>query len=214
MTPSESPPEVKRPRWKDPFVLAFVIGVVVLTVLPFLQGRFLKAPPALRALPPWSFRSVNDGGVVGVSSLAGQVVLMELVGRDCDAGCVERQRAFGRGLEHTDDLGDKVQLVTVALPGAEAELRPLEAGRWHVASGSAAEVGSFLQELRVGWADWAHTDAGTTADELAQLPAVVLIDQFNQLRGFWRDDPAGRGNAINAARLLAKHPDVAARVGP
>ena len=33
---------------------------------------------------------------------------------------------------------------------------------------------------------------------------IVLIDQNDAVRGYWMNDGAGRGNSINAARLLAK----------
>jgi hypothetical protein len=206
--PVSPAPEAKRPFYKDPFVLAFAIGVVVLTVLPFLQGRFLKAPPPLSVLPTWQLAQVADGGLVGSASLAGKVVLLEVAAGPCDAPCVERQEAFGKALNHTDDLGDTVAIVSVAMPGAVPALRGLGGGRWLVVTGEDAQLASLLAAFRSGWEGWAHTDAGTTTDELSRLPVVVVIDQLNQLRGFWHDDSTGRGNAINAARLLARRPEV------
>ena len=63
----------------------------------------------------------------------------------------------------------------------------------------------LVAALHEGWRQWAKTDAGQTEEEFFQLPAVILVDQEGMLRGFWRDDSTGRGNAINAARLLAEH---------
>lgn len=206
--PAAAPAEPKRPRWKDPFVIAFVIGVVVLTVLPVMQGRFLKAPPPVSALPAWSLLRAADGALLGSASLEGKVVLLMLAPAPCDAACVERQVDFGKALNHTDDLGERIQVVTVAMPGALEALKGLGGGRWQVATGDQAQLDGFLTMLRAGWGRFAGTDAGTTSEELSRLPAVVLIDQLNQLRGFWRDDPTGRGNAINAARLLARRPEV------
>ena len=50
----------------------------------------------------------------------------------------------------------------------------------------------------------APDDAGTTLEEFAQVPALGLVDQNGALRGFWTTTEIGRGNLINAARLLAK----------
>ncbi len=201
--PVTAPPPVRRPRWKDPFVLAFVVGVVVLTALPFLQKSFLKAPAPVMTLPPWHLEALGGGEPVSSEGLRGKVVLLTLAAGPCEAACRERQAAFGLGLNHTDDLGDAIQLVSVALPGAEEALAPLAkpGSRWHLARGDAS---GLVASLREGWRRWAGTDAGSTAEEFERLPAVALLDQDGALRGFWHDDPAGRGNAINGARLLAR----------
>ena len=80
---------------------------------------------------------------------------------------------------------------------------PLSTPRWLRVGGpdALATVDTFRQ----GWWQWAQTDAGTTAQEFATLPGFAVVDQNGALRGFWKDDVAGRGNAINAARLLATH---------
>jgi hypothetical protein len=198
-----SSPPAPRPKWKDPFVIGFVLGAVILTALPFLQRRFLKAPPPIRTLPEWTLTSLGDGGSVTSAELTGKVLLIELVSAPCDEHCVERQQYFSTGTTHTDDLGGRVQLVTVVQPGAETALSSLRpSARWHVVSGDAS---GLLGALRDGWVQWANTDAGQTDDEFFRLPAVILVDQAGALRGFWHDDSTGRGNAINAARLLAEH---------
>jgi hypothetical protein len=203
MAETPAPPAPRRPLWKDPFVIAFVVGVVVLTALPTMQRVFLNAPPPLLSLPAWSLTALSDGGEVSARGLRGKVVLLMLAPGPCDAACVERQVGFGKALTHTDDLGDAVHLVTVALPGAEDALAPLAVpgARWHLAGG---EVRPLLDALHQGWTAWAGTDAGETWEDFGRLPAVALLDQEGALRGFWRDDPAGRGNAINGARLLAR----------
>jgi hypothetical protein len=210
------PPPPKRPFYKDPFVMAFVVGVVVLTVLPFMQKRFLKAPAPMRALPAWELVGLEGQGPVSSQSLSGHVVLMELASAPCDEACVARQERFGNGLSHTDDLRDAIQLVTVVMPGAEGALvKFAHAGsRWHLASGSSAQLSVLLGALDQGWSEWAHTDAGSTPAEFSKLPTVLVLDQRGALRGFWHDDEPGRGNAINAARLLASHPEVDANRAP
>jgi hypothetical protein len=201
-----SPPASPRPKWKDPFVVAFILGIIILTALPFLQRRFLNAPPPIRDLPPWELSALDDGGPLGSAGLAGKVLLMELVPVPCEAECVERQAQFSTGVQHTDDLGDRIHLVTVIQPGATEPLAAAPAlrrsARWHLLTGDASIL---LGALLAGWHDWAQTDAGSTVEDFFRLPAIILVDQQGALRGFWRDDAAGRGNAINAARLLAEH---------
>jgi hypothetical protein len=198
--------EPKRPKWKDPFVVAFVVGIVVLTVLPFAQKKFLRAPPPILALPVWAL-STADGGVVSSTTLSGKVVLMEFVEAACDAACVDRLETFGRGVTQTDDLDGSIQLLSVVMPGAEVALDHVRGETWQAAVGSEEQLGALLAPLRAGWASFAGTDAGSTLADFSRFPGVVLVDQQNALRGFWRDDVAGRGNSINAARLLVKHPE-------
>ncbi|MBL8950351.1 MAG: hypothetical protein JNK82_06220 [Myxococcaceae bacterium] len=152
-----------------PFVLAFVLGAVVLTALPLFQKKLLNAPAPVRALKGWP---------------AGRVSVVSFLPSPCDdAACVERQVAFARSKEHLDDTDGGVVWVTL----------------------SPADAGELIEELRAGWVQWAGTDAGTTPEEFARLPGEAVVDQTGALRGFWKDDPEGRGNAINAARLLWRH---------
>jgi hypothetical protein len=177
------------------FVVAFILGAVVLTVLPLLQKRFLKAPEPIRTLQPWSL-ATSTGEVVSSAGLAGRVWLASFAAQPCDADCSTRQELFGRSLAHLADLDGGVVLVSI---GSAAPSQP----GWYALSGPGAE--RVLEDFRLGWLQWAATDAGSTPDEFAHLPGFALVDQAGALRGFWRDDAAGRGNAINAARLLWQH---------
>lgn len=150
------------------FVLAFVLGAAVLTLLPFLQKRFLKAPAPIRTLPGWP---------------PGRVSLVSFAPSPCDAECAQRQEAFERSRPHLDDVDGGVVMVTLSM----------------------ADAASSIEEFRLAWVQWAGTDAGSTPAEFARLPGFAVVDQNGALRGFWKDDAEGRGNAINAARLLWRH---------
>ena len=207
MTAEPSPAAPKPPWWKNIFVLSFIVGIVMLSALPILQRRFLKAPPPIRSLPAWEFQTLK-GEPVGSKQLAGKVWLFSLVPGPCDPQCLERQQAFGRALQHVDDLHGRVELVTFVLPEGKDSLGPLAQGAapsWHFAVGSMDELRPLIDAFRNGWELFAQTDAGATAEAFASLPGYGLVDEENALRGFWRDDVAGRGNAINAARLLAQY---------
>jgi hypothetical protein len=189
----------------NPFSVAFVLGALVLTLLPVLQKQFLKAPAPIAPLGVWRLTSIDTERPLGSQELGTRVVLFFFAPGPCDSLCFERQRVFGRGLEHTDDLNDAIHLVTITrLLGAET-LKGVAHSRWHIVSGTDDEVSNVLESFHRAWATFAGTDAGTSLDEWLRLPAVVLVDQNGWVRGFWRDDAAGRGNAINAARLLAKY---------
>jgi hypothetical protein len=200
--PADGP---KPPVWKNPFVIGFVIGIAVLTVLPFLQRRFLKAPPPISSLAPWALPTV-DGGSVSSEALKGTVWLASFAPPECDATCREDQARFGRALNHVDDFDGGIALVTFAFEStAVPEVPDLRPGRWYVTRASAAQLDGALVSLREGFTTFGGRDGGATAAEFARVPGLALVDQRGDLRGFWLNDPAGRGNAINAARLLARY---------
>jgi hypothetical protein len=112
----------------------------------------------------------------------GRVAMVSFVPATCDAACAERQQAFERGRQHIEDLDGGVVLVSL----------------------SASASPELVEAFRVGWGTWGGGDAGSTAEEFTHLPGFAVVDQNGALRGFWKDDAEGRGNAINAARLLWK----------
>jgi cytochrome oxidase Cu insertion factor (SCO1/SenC/PrrC family) len=199
-----TPPGEGKPVSNRIFVMAFVLGAVVLTAMPLMQRLFLKAPPPIGPVGNWSL-TLADGGVRGSTELSGLVWLVAFAPSPCDVACVERQRSFGTAVGHTVDVAQSVRIVTVAAPNAMAAVATLGDARWWVLSGDEASVDTLMQSLHRAWATWAQTDAGATPADRLALPAFAVVDQNGQVRGFWRDDAAGRGNAINAARLLAKH---------
>lgn len=186
--PDESP---KIPVWRNPFVLAFVVGAFFLTVLPFMQRRFLKAPPPGPSLGAWALPT-GDGGTFGADQLKGKVWLASFAP---DPG---RRAEFGTILKHVEDL-DAVVLVSFV---AADEAGPAGGPRWFVVRGADALA---LTQFRPAFVEFSHQDAGTTLAEWAQVPTLAVVDQNGALRGFWPDTPLGKGNAINAARLLARY---------
>ena len=179
------------------FVIAFVLGAVVLTVLPILQKRMLKAPPPIVALPEWSLLD-STGAQIGSATLRGRVWLASFVSAPCEGECLSRQESFGRSLPHLEDLDGGVVMVSLTASAPTPSVRG-----WYVLGGEAEP--QVVEAFRKGWIQWAGTDAGSTPEEFARLPGVAVVDQDGSLRGFWKDDAEGRGNAINAARLLWRH---------
>lgn len=198
--PPESASALPEPGggWR-PYVIAFLIGAVLLTVLPLLQRQFLKAPAPVKQLDAWSLSSLSGGDVTS-SALAGQVVLLSAELGVCDASCVQRQADFGTAIRHVDDLKKTpITLVTVVGPQAhEALTAQIAAGSpaWRFAKADDA----FIAQLQ-GGLDAFLPPPGAV---FSGTQSIVLIDQNNAIRGFWMADGVGRGNSINAARLLSK----------
>jgi hypothetical protein len=193
-------------KWWNPFSVSFVLGLVFLTALPLLQRRFLKAPPPIGPLGRWELSDARTGMPVGSELLSGKVLLVTFASEPCDSTCVEQTAGLGRALSHTDDLGDAIQLVTVASRGAVPQLQGQpQSPRLRLLTGTPEQLEQVASGFRANWGRFAGTDGGATTLDSLRLPAFAVVDQLGQVRGFWRTDSAGRGNAINAARLLARH---------
>lgn len=198
---SESTPP--KPFWKNPYLIGFLLGAAFLTVMPFIQRRFLKAPPPLRQLTAWELPSLG-GGPVSTTALKGKVVLATTELGPCDPACLERQKNFGTAVRHVDDLDGGV--VVVSFVGEEAkaglaELMQTATPAWRFAGGNADQLDPLLGQLQLGLDQFLAPPSAN----FAKAHVIVLIDQNDAVRGYWMDDGAGRGNSINAARLLAKH---------
>jgi cytochrome oxidase Cu insertion factor (SCO1/SenC/PrrC family) len=203
--------ESKSPLWKNPFAIAFVLGIIFLTALPFMQRRFLKAPPPLKSLTAWSLLS-EDGNELSSSTLAGAVWIANFLPAACDAACLKRAELFARLGTHFDDLSARVRVVTFVVPNgpetpALVELKgSLGAPRWTLAHGSSQAMSTLIEgQIREAFVATISADAGTDMEGFAAAAAIVLVDQNGGLRGFWREDDVGRGNAVNAARLIARY---------
>jgi hypothetical protein len=185
-----SEPEKKVPFWKNPFLIAFLIGAAFLTVLPFAQRRFLKAPPPVMQLTAWEASPLNS------SAFAGKVVLLTAETGPCPEDCVKRQTDYGTAVRHVDNLGT-ITVVTLVSPEARAAIAPIATSSlWKLGDASPALLAELQEAL--------NKFLPPPGAHFAETHAIVLIDQNNAVRGFWPGDAAGRGNSINAARLLAK----------
>lgn len=204
-------PEPRRgPLWKNPFLVAFVVGILALTALPFLQRRFLRAPPPLRSLGAWEL-STPAGQKVGAEALRGKVWIVQALPAGCLPACAPRVEAQAGLVRHLDDLERKVVQVTVVVPGPAAEPFPAafaarHSADWQWLTGDPAEVDALVgQGLLAALQGWGRADAGTDSRSFSSLPSFALVDQNGDVRGFWSHDELGRGNLINAARLLARY---------
>jgi protein SCO1/2 len=197
-------------------VIAFVIGAATLTLLPFLQDQVLRAPPPVASLGTWSLVD-QDGKPIGSETLRGQVWIASVFFSRCPSVCPKQQADFGTILRHVDDLRspDKapIRLVSFSVDPAFdtppvlrawGERHGVEASRWSLVTGAEDAVKDLLvgrMFLEVGQK---QPVPGTDLFDIAHAARFVLVDQNGDVRGYWPIDDLGRGNLINAARLLWK----------
>jgi protein SCO1/2 len=201
----------RTPPWRNPFVIAFVVGAVTLTILPMLASQTLRAPPPVASLGAWQLVD-QDGNAIGQETLRGQVWIASVFFSRCPSVCPRQQRDFATILRHVDDLRapDKkpIRLVSFSVDpefDVPAVLRAwAETARWSLVTGPPADVKKLLVERMFLEIGEKAPVPGTDLFDIAHASRFVLIDQNGDVRGFWPTDDLGRGNLINAARLLWK----------
>jgi protein SCO1 len=200
---------------KHPYLVGFFVGAVLLTLLPFLQERFLKAPPPIGDLGAWSLVD-QDGAPFGSRELAGHVVVVGTFFTRCPSVCpalMEKMKNMHRAVE---DLGPRVRFVAITVdpehdqPAVLKEYaRKLGAdpARWTFVTGERAAVEDLLvKRMMVGVGE---KQAQGDLFDIAHSTRFALVDQKGRLRALWPTEDPHVGNLVNAARLLAKRgPDV------
>ena len=211
--------EARRPFWKNPFLIGFVAGAIVLTVLPFLQHTQLRAPPPIAPLGEWQLVDEN-GRPFGSHDLQGQVWIASFFFARCPSLCPAQQASLVKALPHFDDLVGKpgvapIRLVSFTVdPDNDTpdvllayERKLLERGsdRWTLLTGPRADLENLIaKRFLVAMGERAPVDGASDLYDIPHASKFALVDQRGDLRGFWSTDDEGRGNIINAARLLAK----------
>ncbi len=112
----------RRPFWRDPFVIAFFAGIVLITAfIPFFR-RVAPVPEVTGRLPAWSL-SDQHGAIVSSTSLSGRVVVLGLASASQDEASRRVIAAFGHLEPRFRRAGADVALVLVDLDGRDAATR-------------------------------------------------------------------------------------------
>jgi protein SCO1/2 len=203
----------KKPLWKNPFVVAFVGGVVAITVLPFLQRMSLRAPPPIASIG--SYTLVDERGApFGSAQLKGNVYIASFFFTRCPSVCPAQQESMKKILRHIDDVKG-ITLVSFTVDpehdtpevlAAYANKMGAPAGAWKFLTGSESAMRELLvKQFLVAMGERKALDGSADLYDIAHSAKFALVDQNGELRGFWSTDDLGRGNIINAARMLAKY---------
>lgn len=203
---------MKTPIWKNPFAIAFVVGAIVLTVLPFLQRTQLRAPEPISQLGKWQLVD-QWGKPIGNEQMLGKVWIASFFFSRCPSVCPKQQQDFITVLKHVDDLKQPIELVSISVDPEHDTPEVLNAyarklgpsPKWHLLTGSKDALKEIVvKRFLVDMGDPRAIEGSADLFDISHTAKLALVDQNGALRGFWSNDDLGRGNLINAARLLAK----------
>jgi protein SCO1/2 len=191
-------------RGRNLYLWAFLLGIVVLTLMRPCLRRVPVPPPVQGTLPGFTF--VDDLGVsFGPERLKGAVWIVHFFYIGCDADCAGTLRSLGEIRRAYADLGiDGIRVLSLSIdpehdtPGALRAFETAEGadpGRWLVATGAAADLDAFARQVLE---PPGHRD--TSLSEVARSARVGLVDPDGGLRGNFAGDTSGIDEIYNRAQ--------------
>ena len=200
------------PFYRNPFVIAFLAGIVTLTLIRPLLRREPEPPPVLSQLPGFTLEDAT-GRPYGSADLAGTVYIASFFFTRCPSICpllMQNVRKLQEGLDAREITGIRLVSITVD-PGNDTPevladyARNLKAdpARWTFLTGPPDKV----QELVVAGfktpMDRAETPPGSAMD-IAHTGKVVLVDGSGRIRGYYGTDDTGLDEVFNRAQHVLK----------
>lgn len=213
MTSSEAP-ATKTPLWKNPYAIAFALGVVFITALgPLQEILILDAPEPLYDVAPWTLVD-ESGQAIGSDALAGKVVVANFFFTRCPSVCPKLTAAMASTAERLVPVGDDVVFVSFTVDPENDTPEVLRAykekvagddARWHYATGTPADVRRVLVEhLKMGVGEKKPIEGQAELFDIAHQNRFLLLDQKGRARAMFDVDDTGLRALVGAARLLVR----------
>lgn len=193
---------------KNPFVWAFVIGIISLHIIRELSFMRKSAPPPLAEVPAWELVDQNSQPF-GKKDLLGKVYVVDFFFTSCPTICPKLTQAMKEVYDRfRHQTGIEFVSITVdpdndtpAVLKDYLEKHDIAYDNWHALTGSKQAIFDVVvnkmkvhvgerQELADGMYDISH---------MAQL---ALFDQNGDLRGLFKTDSVELAALVRAARFF------------
>jgi protein SCO1 len=202
--------EDRVPLWRNPYVVAFVVGCITVTFMRPLLRYEPKPPPVLSQLPEFSLVD-SAGKPFGSAELHGQVWIASFFFTRCPSVCpLLMSRMADLQKHYAEDGIDGIHLVSITVDPARdtpdvlraAEPRyGVDPARWTLLTGPPDRV----RELAVSGFHVPGFDGAAMADgDIPHTTKVVLVDTQNRIRGYYDTDAEGLDEVYNRAQHVLK----------
>ena len=196
--------EDRVPLRRNPYVWAFIVGCVTVTLIRPLLRYEPKPPPVLGELPEFSLVDAA-GKPFGSADLRGQVWIASFFFTRCPSICpllMTRMAALEQRLQ--SDALDRIRLVSITVDptyDTAERLRAAEPGygvdrsRWTLLTGPLERV----HELCVAGFHVPGSDG-----DIPHTTKVVLVDGSGHIRGYYETDEPGLDEVFHRAQHVLK----------
>jgi cytochrome oxidase Cu insertion factor (SCO1/SenC/PrrC family) len=214
MAGEAAPARTRSPLLRSPFVWAFLLGIVILTLIRPCLRRVPAAPPVTGRLPGFAFVDFQ-GRRFGPERLAGAVWIIHFFYRGCGADCAAAMNSLKEIRQTYADLRiEGIRVLSLSVdPGSDtperlaafAAAERADPARWLVATGEPAELlafaaAAFGQEAPAGGGAPAGPGDGPPLAWLARAGRMLIVDPGGGLRGTYAGDAAGMDEVYNRAQ--------------
>ena len=211
---NSEPPQ--RPWFRNPFVLYFLIGIVLLTAGRLLWPEKSPVPEVLIDLPAWELSDQN-GDRFGSADLDGQVYIASFFFTRCKTICPALTRSMRSLQDRLAEEGidtDTVQLISISVDPendvpeklrAFAALHGVDPARWTLLTGEKESIRALLEEgFMVGMGELTEPTEGLF--DIAHSAKFALVDRTGGMRGHYASEGHERDILLDHAIYLAEHP--------
>ena len=199
--------------FKNPFVLAFLIGIVSLYVVKQFALMRRSAPPPLVMVDKWELTD-HFGQKFGSKDLEGKVFIANFFFTRCPTICpqlIEKMNEVRKRFEHDEDVVFVSFSVdpaydTPAVLRSYREKSHISANNWVFLTGSQDDmVNVVMNKMKLHVGEKEPIEGLTSADELFDISHVaefVLFDQDGNLRAKIPTDMTGLASMVRSAKFL------------
>ncbi len=198
------------PIWRNPFVIAFVVGCVTVTLMRPLLRYEPKPPPILSTLPEFSLVDTS-GRPFGSADLRGQVWIASFFFTRCPSVCpLLMQHMAELEKRYADDGIQGIRLVSITVDPAydtpavlrDAEPRyGVDPARWTLLTGAPDAVRTLLRD---GFRVPGFESAASANGDIPHTTKVVLVDPSGNVRGYYDTDADGLDEVYWRAQHVLK----------
>ncbi|MBL4817737.1 MAG: SCO family protein [Deltaproteobacteria bacterium] len=184
----------------NPFVVAFLFGILGLHLIRTIGERRFPPPPPLVEVPAWQLIDQNEKPY-GTQQLTGKVVIADFFFTRCPTICPQLTRSMKEVQKRFLNHGDKAAFVSISIdpdfdtPSVLREYRSKNETNWIYLTGKKEEILEVVEgkmKLAMG-----------SAHHVAEL---VLFDQNGNLRAKFGTDPTSLAALEKAAKYFIEHP--------
>lgn len=197
---------------RNPYVWAFLIGIVTLTAIRPLLRHVPEPPPVLSQLPEFSLVAA-DGKPFGSAELRGQVYVASFFFTSCRSICPAIMKGMARlqdGFARNEVQG--IRLVSISVDpehdtpqvlsdyGKALGVDPL---RWTLLTGDPEQVRQLVVS-GFKTPDVPAPSGGAEPMDIAHTGKLVLVDGAGRIRGYYDSTEMGLDEVFNRAQHVLR----------
>jgi len=199
---------------KNPFLWAFIIGIVSLHIIKHFAMLRRHAPEPLVEVPDWSLIN-QDNQTFGQRDLLSNVIIASFFFTSCPSICPKLTEAMKELHERLPEKNIKFISITVDPETDTPEhLREFIAknnlayNNWSFLTGTRKNIHDVVvNKMRIHMGEREEIKDTEGVYDIPHMGQIVLFDQKGRLRGLFKTDSIELSALVRGAKFLVEKPD-------